>query len=79
MPIAKVSSKGQITLPVHARKLAGIRPHDRVLIETEGDTILIRAVPDFGRLSGFLGKAQSPGRERKAVSEALAEHVEKPR
>jgi AbrB family looped-hinge helix DNA binding protein len=79
MPISTVSMKGQITLPAGARRRVGIRPHDRVLIEVEGDKILVRPAPDFARLSGFLGKSRSPSRERQAMAEGLRKHLGKSR
>lgn len=57
MPVATVSSKGQITLPAESRRSLGIEPNDRVLIEVENDGIVVRPVRDFFELEGFLGKA----------------------
>jgi len=75
MPIATVSSKGQITLPAESRRALGIKPHDRVQIELDGDNILVRRAPDFFELKGFLGKALPPDQERKRMAEAVAKHV----
>ena len=65
MSIARVSSKGQITLPVEARKAAGIKPGDRVRIEVVDARIVVDPVGDFLELKGFLGKALSRSEERK--------------
>lgn len=73
MSIATVSSKGQITLPVRARRALGIQPHDRVEIEVRGEAILVRSVPDFFALEGFLGPAKSMEDERNAVEEVAAQ------
>ena len=37
MSIAKISSKGQITIPKEVRKLLKLKPGDRVKIEVKGD------------------------------------------
>jgi AbrB family looped-hinge helix DNA binding protein len=57
MTVAKVSSKGQITLPVDSRRAIGIKPGDRVLIEVKNEAIVIKPLGDFFDLKGFLGKA----------------------
>ncbi len=72
MPVAKVSSKGQITLPASCRRELGIKPLDRVLVETEDDKIVVRPVPDFFELGGFLGKALAPEEERKRMMKGVA-------
>jgi AbrB family looped-hinge helix DNA binding protein len=39
---SSVSPKGQITLPIEARRRLGIRPKDRVTIEIHNDSITVR-------------------------------------
>ena len=75
MPIATVSSKGQITLPAKFRRALGIKPCDRLSVEVVADTIVLRPVPDFFELEGFLGKGLSIKEERKQMAEGVAEHV----
>lgn len=41
MEIAKVTSKGQVTIPVDIRKKLGIREGDKVLFIEEGNKIVI--------------------------------------
>ena len=77
MTIATVSSKGQITLPVSARREAGIDLHDRVIIEARKGEIVVRPVPDLMKFKGFLGKAISREKERKAMALGIAEHLDK--
>ncbi len=64
MAVARVSSKGQITLPVESRKATGIKPGDRVMIEAEDTRILVTPLGDFFDLAGFLGKAVPRREER---------------
>lgn len=53
---AKISSKGQLTLPVAMRRKLG---KDRVRLEMEGTTITLRPVED---LAGCLSAYATPGR-----------------
>jgi len=64
MAVARVSKKGQITLPVESRKAIGIKPGDRVLIEVENPEIVVKRLGDFFELKGFLGKAMPRREER---------------
>ena len=75
MPVATVSSKGQITLPAKLRRALGIEPHDRLSVEVVDDTIVLRPVPDFFALRGFLGKGHPIEEERKRMAEGVAKHV----
>ncbi len=76
MSLHKVSSKGQVTLPVECRRALGVRPHDRVAIQLEEDRIVIRPVPDFIELEGFLGPRLSEAEERTARESAVSARVE---
>jgi len=75
MPIATVSTKGQITLPIASRRALGIKPHDRVTIEVRQAEIVVKPVPDFFELKGFLGKGATPEEEREAMLKAVSDHV----
>jgi AbrB family looped-hinge helix DNA binding protein len=77
MTIATVSSKGQITLPIAARREAGIQLHDRVLIEFRKGEIVVRPAPGFLKFKGFAGKALTRDLEREAMGSAIAKHVAK--
>ncbi|MEY8517437.1 AbrB/MazE/SpoVT family DNA-binding domain-containing protein [Lachnospiraceae bacterium 29-84] len=41
MELAKVTSKGQITIPIAIRKALGIREGDKILFMEEGDRIIL--------------------------------------
>lgn len=79
MTVAKVSSKGQITLPAAARREAGINLHDRVYIESRNGEIVVRPVPDLMKFRGFAGKALPREVEREAMARAVASRVLKRR
>lgn len=70
MTIATLSSKSQITLPAAARKAVGLKPHDRVAIETRGEEIVVRKARNFFALKGFLGRALPQEQERAAMMKA---------
>ena len=75
MPVYTVSRKGQVTLPARMRRKLGIKPQDRVVIESQDDAILIKRAKDFFELKGFLGKAHPASEERAAMMKAVADHV----
>ena len=77
MTTATVSSKSQITLPAAACREAGIKPHDRVLVEVREGTIVIRSAPDMMDFKGALGKALPRHIEIKRASRALADRLKK--
>lgn len=75
MPVATVSSKGQVTLPAECRRATGIKLKSRVFIEADEGGIRITPAPGILSLRGFLGKGGSPEEEEKAMQEAVARHV----
>jgi len=74
MPISTVSAKGQITLPAKLRKKFGLRPNDRVVVESTGEGILIRSAGDFFELEGFLGKGLPRDEEQARMMKGIAAH-----
>jgi AbrB family looped-hinge helix DNA binding protein len=78
MALVTVSSKGQITLPVALRRRIGLKPNDKVVIESAGDSIVIRRVRSFLELKGILGPAKSLDEEREGMIQAIIER-NKPR
>ena len=74
MPISTISSKGQITLPAKLRKKFGLRPNDRVVVESTGEGILIRSAGDFFELGGFLGTGLPREEERARMMKGIAAH-----
>ncbi len=55
MATMKVSSKGQITLPVSVRRIMGIKPGDKVDLAAVGN----RAILTKARKGDFVGYAKS--------------------
>lgn len=75
MPVAVLSTKGQVTLPAAFRRELGMKPHDRIIIEKIDGAIVIRPAPDFFELEGSFGKALPPDEEREAMAWGVARHV----
>ncbi|HUT34453.1 MAG TPA: AbrB/MazE/SpoVT family DNA-binding domain-containing protein [Planctomycetota bacterium] len=75
MSMATVSSKGQITIPVRARRALGIKANSRVILEVTKDSLVVRPAPDFFELEGFLGRSLPPDEERRLMAEGVARHV----
>ena len=55
MELAKVTSKGQITIPIAIRNALGIREGDKILFMEEGDRVILtnastNALPETGEL-----------------------------
>ena len=49
---ARVSSKGQITIPKAVREALCLKKGDAVLFTFDGDEATIRRIPDFTELAG---------------------------
>jgi len=75
MPIAKITSKGQITIPAAFRKRL---KSSFVSVEMEGDKIIIKPVAEIGGIfKKFAFKDKSPEEimklEEKAIGEAFCQ------
>jgi AbrB family looped-hinge helix DNA binding protein len=81
MPITKVSSKGQITLPAAMRRKFGIKPNSTVEIIADGDGILVRPTRSISELYGIFHdrvRGRKPlgwEEERRRMEEAVAREV----
>jgi AbrB family looped-hinge helix DNA binding protein len=63
---AKITSKGQITLPLEIRRLLGVQAGDKVLFESGGNGVRVRpvrAVSPFESCRGIGNPGIGPGRE----------------
>ena len=63
---AKVTSKGQITLPLEIRRALGVQPGDRVLFESDKHGVRVRPVrteSPFEKYRGIGNPGMGSGRE----------------
>jgi AbrB family looped-hinge helix DNA binding protein len=51
MPVVKVTSKGQVTIPIEARRRLGIADDTYLDVSIEGDSLRLRKRPDIRPLS----------------------------
>jgi antitoxin PrlF len=51
---AKVTSKGQVTVPKAVRDALGIREGDEIVFRVEGNRAVLSRVPDFLDLAGSI-------------------------
>jgi len=71
---AKITSKGQITLPREVRHALGVKPGDKVVFEREGENVCVRPVRKqsvFEKYRGIGGSSLPRG--RKAILKMMAE------
>ena len=64
--LAKIRSKGQITIPVEVRKILGVRAGDEVLFENDEAGVRVRPVRSrstFSKYRGIGNPGIGPGRK----------------
>jgi antitoxin PrlF len=68
MPVATLSSKGQIVIPKSIRELLGVKPGDTVdfVLQENGDVLIRPATQDVRKLKGILYRA---GRKPVSIEE----------
>ena len=77
MEIAKVTSKGQITIPISIRKALGLREGDKVLfLEQNGGVLMVNSTIEALRQAqeAFAGEAERAGlKDEEDVVEMMQE------
>ncbi len=73
MSLVKISSKGQITIPVKIRTFLGVAAKDKLELLVRDNEVIIQPVKSFRSLRGSLAYKQ--GDARKVVEKAAAKHV----
>lgn len=71
---AKITSKGQVTVPIEVRRLLGVREGDRLLFESDGNGVHIRPARNESVFAEYAGIG-NPGipSGRKAINRWLRE------
>jgi antitoxin PrlF len=67
MPVATLTSKGQLVIPKDIREYLHLQPGDRLdfIIRDDGDVVLRPAVTDIRELKGLLSK---PGQQPVSIT-----------
>ncbi|MGA2186569.1 MAG: AbrB/MazE/SpoVT family DNA-binding domain-containing protein [Bryobacteraceae bacterium] len=63
---AKITSKGQITVPLDIRRVLGVKPGDRLVFETAGENVSVRPIRAPGSFEKYrgIGGAELPTSRR---------------
>ena len=75
MPIAILTSKGQMTIPKEVRNRLGLKPADKVIVVVEGDQAVIR--PLKGNILDIGGSIRIPEKEKPVDFHKVREKVKK--
>jgi AbrB family looped-hinge helix DNA binding protein len=71
---SKITSKGQITVPIEIRRLLGVREGDRLLFESDGESVRIRPLRGKSVFAKYRGiGTPGVGSGRKAINRWLRE------
>ncbi|MGR3177458.1 MAG: AbrB/MazE/SpoVT family DNA-binding domain-containing protein [Candidatus Anammoxibacter sp.] len=62
MPVAVLTSKGQMTIPKDVRRALGLKPSGKVIIVIEGDHAIIK--PLRGNILDIGGSIKIPAKEK---------------
>ena len=74
MPIAVLTSKGQMTIPKEVRKALNLKPSGKVIIVVDGDQAILK--PLRGNILDIGGSIQIPGSEKPAHFQRIREKVQ---
>ncbi len=72
--MAKITSKGQITVPLKVRKALGVKEGDKLIFEQNGDEMVVRPDKQKNRFAKYMGIGNPGiGEGREAVIRAIRE------
>lgn len=75
MPVAVLTSKGQMTIPREVRKALNLRPSERVIIVVEGDQAILK--PLRGNLLDLGGSVKIPEKQKPIEFRKVREELKK--
>ena len=75
MPIAVLTSKGQMTIPKEVRKALNLRPSEKIIVVVEGNQAILK--PLRGNLLDLGGSIKIPGEEKPIDFRKVREEVKK--
>jgi AbrB family looped-hinge helix DNA binding protein len=75
MPIAVLTSKGQMTIPKEVRKALDLKPSGKVIIVVDGDRAILK--PLRGNILDIGGSIQIPGSENLTDFRRIRDQIRK--
>lgn len=78
MELAKVTSKGQVTIPVAIRRMLGIREGDKILFVEEGEKVVLMNASTNALIkaqNAFMGVAEELGIKNEQDVVALVKEI----
>jgi AbrB family looped-hinge helix DNA binding protein len=75
MPVAVLTSKGQMTIPKEVRKALNLKPSEKVIIVVEGDQAVIK--PLRGNILDIGGSVRLSDKEKPIAFHKVREEVKK--
>jgi antitoxin PrlF len=75
MPVAVLTSKGQMTIPKEVRKALNLRPSERVIVVVEGNQAILK--PLRGNLLDLGGSVKIPEKEKPIEFRKVREELKK--
>jgi antitoxin PrlF len=75
MPVAVLTSKGQMTIPKEVRKALNLKPSERVIITVEGNQAVIK--PLRGNILDIGGSIKISGKGKSADFHKVREEVKR--
>ncbi|MFA4829213.1 MAG: AbrB/MazE/SpoVT family DNA-binding domain-containing protein [Thermodesulfovibrionales bacterium] len=75
MPVAVLTSKGQMTIPKEVRKALNLKPLERVIIVVEGNHAVVK--PLRGNILDIGGSIKLSGKEKPIAFHKVREAVKK--
>ena len=77
MPNAKITSKGQVTIPIEVRQALGLKQGDMLAFEAQSDYVVVRRKPTAAEVAAQLD-AEAPWRLPDGMTEdgAISQYFE---
>ncbi len=68
----KITTKGQVTIPLQIRERLGLSPETEVEFEVSGETVRLHKVPNGGRGRALVARLKGKATTRLSTDEILA-------
>lgn len=73
--IAKVTRRGQATIPIELRKKYGIEDGDKILFEDREGAIVVRVIPRLEEMAGIYSGLATPEEMKRRVDKLREEYL----